>query len=427
MTRRTTRSLDARGAPLADSRAEPARTAALDLAREVGSTRKRAHRISVLGATGSIGMSTLDLIQRTPENYEVIALTAQSNAERLAELAIKHRAKIAVIGDETRFSDLKSLLAGTDIDVRGGANAVAEAAEAPADCVMAAIVGAAGLRPTFAAARQGRRLALANKECLVSAGDVFLSEVQRAGGELIPVDSEHSAVFQAIGATDPAAIERIILTASGGPFRTFSMAQLGTVTPEAALKHPNWSMGAKITIDSATLMNKGLELIEAYHLFPVEAHQLGAIVHPQSIVHCLVTLADGSVLAHLSSPDMRTPIAVALAWPLRMSTPVERLDLLKVKSLTFEAPDEDRFPALRLAREALAKGGAAPAVLNAANEVAVEAFLARKIGFLDIARAVETCLEKADAKGLLTKVATLEDVLHIDGEARDIAAGLCAG
>jgi 1-deoxy-D-xylulose-5-phosphate reductoisomerase len=382
------------------------------------------YRVTVLGATGSVGMSTLDLVARSPERFEVVALTAQVNVERLAELAIRHRARVAVIGLEGHLAELKSLLSGTGIEARAGCDEVAAAAEEPADCVMAAIVGAAGLRPTFAAARQGRRVALANKECLVSAGDVFLAEVARAGAELIPVDSEHSAVFQAIGSTDPTAIESILLTASGGPFRTFEMDRLRRVTPEEALKHPNWSMGAKITIDSATLMNKGLELIEAFHLFPVGAHQLGAIVHPQSIVHCLVSLADGSVLAHLSKPDMRTPIAVALAWPDRMSTPVERLDLLQLQSLTFEAPDETRFPALRLAREALYHGGGAPAVLNAANEIAVQAFLDRKLGFLDIAHTVASCLEQSDGAGLLNRVHSLEDVINVDREARLMAEAL---
>ncbi|MFA5949382.1 MAG: 1-deoxy-D-xylulose-5-phosphate reductoisomerase [Hyphomicrobium sp.] len=378
-------------------------------------------RISVLGATGSVGTSTLDLLARSPERFEVVALTAQANVARLAELAIAHRAKLAVIGDEARYGELKALLLGTGIEAASGSAAITGAAEVPADCVMAAIVGAAGLRPTFAAARQGRRVALANKECLVSAGDVFLDEVARAGAELIPVDSEHSAAFQAIGSTDPRAIEKIVLTASGGPFRGYSLDQLKGVSPEQALKHPNWSMGTKITIDSATLMNKGLELIEAYHLFPVGAHQLGAVVHPQSIVHCLVTLSDGSVLAHLSSPDMRTPIAVALAWPLRMKAPVERLDLLKIKCLTFEPPDETCFPALRLAREALERGGGAPAVLNAANEIAVQAFLERKIGFLTIAETVASCLEKAEGRGLLNRVQSLDDVLYVDREARLMA------
>jgi 1-deoxy-D-xylulose-5-phosphate reductoisomerase len=381
-------------------------------------------RISVLGATGSIGESTLDLIGRTPDAFEVVALTAQSNAAKLAALAVSHRARVAVIGDEGRLPELRALLAGTGIRAIGGRDALVEAAAEPADCVIAAIVGAAGLRPTFEAVRQGRRLALANKECLVSAGDVFMQEVARAGTELLPVDSEHSAAFQALGSSEPEAVEKIILTASGGPFRTWPLADLEGVRPEQALKHPNWSMGAKITIDSATLMNKGLELIEAYHLFPVEAHQLSAIVHPQSIVHCLVTYRDGSVLAQLACPDMRTPIALSLSWPRRMDAPTERLDLVKLATLTFEAPDETRFPSLKLAREALEKGGAAPAILNASNEIAVEAFLGRRIGFGDIPRTVALCLERADAEGLMAPPRSLADVLAVDEAARGLASAL---
>lgn len=383
-------------------------------------------RVSILGATGSIGQSTLDLIGRTPDAFEVVALTAQSNAAKLAEMARHHRARTAVIGDATRYEELKSHLAGTGIRAAAGPEALVEAASEPADCVVAAIVGAAGLRPTFEAVRQGRRLALANKECLVSAGDVFMAEVARSGAELLPVDSEHSAAFQALGSSEPEAIEQIILTASGGPFRSWALERLESVRPEEALKHPNWSMGAKITIDSATLMNKGLELIEAYHLFPVEAHQLAAIVHPQSIVHCLVTYRDGSVLAQLACPDMRTPIALSLSWPRRMDAPTERLDLVKIASLTFEATDETRFPSLRLAREALMAGGSAPAILNAANEIAVEAFLDRRIGFMDIPRTVAACLEKAQKAGLTSEPRSLADVLAVDRLARDMARDLLA-
>lgn len=378
-------------------------------------------RLTVLGATGSIGASTLDLVARHPERFEIVALTAQCNARRLAELAIAHRAELAVIGDEEHYAELKSLLAGTRIRTAAGPEAIEAAAREPADCVMAAIVGAAGLRPTFAAAAQGARVALANKECLVSAGEIFLKHVRASGAELLPVDSEHSAAFQAIGRTPARSIEKIVLTASGGPFRTFDKHRLARVTPEEALRHPNWSMGAKVTIDSATLMNKGLELIEAFHLFPVEAHQLDAVVHPQSIVHCLVMLEDGSVMAQLSHPDMRTPIALALSWPERLETPVSRLDLVALKSLSFEAPDHDRFPALKIAIDALHRGGAAPAVLNAANEVAVKAFLERRIGFADMAPLVATCLEKAEGRGLTKDVDTLDDVLAVDGEARDMA------
>lgn len=381
-------------------------------------------RLSVLGATGSIGQSTLDLVARHPDRFEIVALTAQCNAAKLADLAIRHRARVAVIGDARHYDDLKARLAGTGIRAAAGAAEVEAAAREPAHCVMAAIVGAAGLRPTFAAAAQGGRVALANKECLVSAGDIFMRHVQTSGAELLPVDSEHSAAFQALGTTAARSIEKIVLTASGGPFRTFDKARLARVTPEEALRHPNWSMGAKVTIDSATLMNKGLELIEAYHLFPVEPHQLEAIVHPQSVVHCLVMLEDGSVMAQLAEPDMRTPIALALSWPERLATPVSRLDLVALKTLSFEAPDLDRFPALALATDVLRRGGAAPAVLNAANEVAVEAFIAGQIGFLDIAHTVASCLEKAEARGLLNAVETLDDVIGVDHEARSMAQTL---
>ena len=289
---------------------------------------------------------------------------------------------------------------------------------------MASIVGAAGLRPTFAAARQGRRVALANKECLVSAGDVFLAEIAKSGAELLPVDSEHSGVFQALAGADPAGIETITLTASGGPFRTWSAERIAACTLEDALRHPSWTMGRKITIDSATLMNKGLELIEAFHLFPVTADQLRVVVHPQSIVHALVSYTDGSVLAQLAAPDMRTPIALSLSWPSRMNAPTARLDLIKLGQLTFEAPDEVRFPALRLARESLARGLTAPAILNAANEIAVAAFLDRQIGFPGIPRIVEATLEQAERRGCIRLATTLDDVLLADLEGRQLAQSL---
>jgi 1-deoxy-D-xylulose-5-phosphate reductoisomerase len=411
----------------ASSRTARVSDAAGDDARPASAPQTAPLRLSVLGATGSIGASTLDLVQRHPERFEIVALTGQGNVRRLAELAVAHRAKLAVIGEDAHYAELKSLLAGTGIRAAAGASAVEAAAREPADCVMAAIVGAAGLRPTFAAAEQGRRIALANKECLVSAGEIFLSQIGRNGAELMPVDSEHSAAFQAIGRTPARSIEKIVLTASGGPFRTFDKERLARVTPEEALRHPNWSMGAKVTIDSATLMNKGLELIEAFHLFPVAAHQLEAVVHPQSVVHCLVMLEDGSVMAQLSHPDMRTPIALALSWPERLATPVARLDLVALKTLSFEAPDHDRFPALGIATAALNRGGTAPAVLNAANEVAVTAFLERRIGFLDIAPTVARCLEKAEGQGLINGVTTLDDVLAVDGEARNMARNLLPG
>ncbi|MBY0562159.1 MAG: 1-deoxy-D-xylulose-5-phosphate reductoisomerase [Hyphomicrobium sp.] len=384
-------------------------------------------RLTVLGATGSIGTSTLDLVGRTPERFEIVALTAQSNAQELANLARLHKAKLAVIGDESRLGELREALAGTGIRTAGGASALVEAALEPADCVMAAIVGAAGLRPTFAAASQGSRVALANKECLVSAGHVFTSAVAQSGAELLPVDSEHSAAFQALAGADPGSIEKIVLTASGGPFRSWTHEQIAAATPEQALKHPNWSMGAKITIDSASLMNKGLELIEAFHLFPVSVDALDCIVHPQSIVHCLVSYVDGSVLAQLAAPDMRTPIAVALAWPDRMIAPTEKLDLARLATLTFEPPDEARFPALRVARAAMRRGDTAPAVLNAANEIAVKAFLERRIKFLDIAALVEETLEAAERQGAICPAETLDDILAVDELARYLSEDKLSG
>jgi len=380
--------------------------------------------LTILGATGSIGKSTLDLVARNRDAFEIVALTAQNNVANLAKAAIETQAQLAVIGDAAHYAELKSRLAGTGIKIAAGQAAVVAAAAEPADCVMAAIVGAAGIEPTYAAARQGRRLALANKECLVSAGEMFMAALAQAGTELVPVDSEHSGVLQAMSGADPQSIERVVLTASGGPFRTWDADQIAAATPEQALRHPNWSMGAKITIDSATMMNKGLELIEAYHLFPVTAEQLGIVVHPQSVVHCLVSFIDGSVIAQLASPDMRTPIALALSWPFRMQAPTQRLDLISVGTLNFEAADEIRFPALRLAREVLAAGGCAPAALNAANEVAVEAFLGRRIGFADISRIVAECVETAHAQGLLRPAASLDDVLKVDAEARALARSL---
>ncbi|RIA56431.1 1-deoxy-D-xylulose 5-phosphate reductoisomerase [Dichotomicrobium thermohalophilum] len=385
------------------------------------STRKR---VSVLGATGSIGENTLDLIARNPGCAEIVALTANTNAARLAELALQHDAEMAVIGDPDQYQTLKDALAGTKIAVAAGEGAVVEAARAPTDWVMAAIVGAAGLRPAFAAAEQGLALALANKECLVSAGEAFLRAVEAGGSTLLPVDSEHSAAQQAMQGHPQDAIERILLTASGGPFREWTLEQLRQARPEQALKHPNWEMGQKITIDSATLMNKGLELIEAYYLFPVEKAQLGVVVHPQSIVHCLVEYCDGSVLAQMGAPDMRTPIAFALAWPERMCAPTERLDLARIGQLTFEAPDATRFPALRLAHEAMEAGGSAPTVLNAANEIAVAAFLNKRIGFMGIPALIARTLDRAAGEIGTAAPETLDEVLATDQQARQLAQDL---
>lgn len=381
-------------------------------------------RVSVLGATGSIGSSTLDLIGRDSQAYDVVALTANTNAETLAGLAIEHQAQIAVVADTDQYEALKAALSGTGIQAAAGLPALLEAASRPADWIMAAITGAAGLRPTFEAVAQGTHIALANKECLVSAGEVFMAAVASTGTMLLPVDSEHSAAFQAIDETNAEGIERIVLTASGGPFREWPMDRLAEATPEQALKHPNWSMGPKITVDSATLMNKGLELIEAYYLFPVGVEQLGVVIHPESIVHCLVEYFDGSVLAQLSCPDMRTPIAYSLTWPNRMRTPTERLDLAKLGQLTFEAPDERRFPALRIAHDALATGGCAPTVLNAADEVAVHAYLQGQIGFASIPALVEATLEASLRSIGQQQPSTLDDVLEIDYAGRALALSL---
>jgi len=386
---------------------------------------KAPRRITVLGATGSIGESTLDLVGRDSEAFEVVALTGGRNVAKLAELAVRHRAELAVIAELDRYADLKAALTGTGIEVAAGEAALLDAASRPADWVMAAIVGAAGLKPTLRAVRQGTSTALANKECLVSAGSIFMAEVARCGTTLLPVDSEHSAALQVMSGTAPERIERVCLTASGGPFRTWTLQQMVDAEPEQALNHPNWSMGPKVTIDSATLMNKGLELIEAHHLFALPPDKLDVLVHPQSVVHCLVYMSDGAVLAQLSCPDMRTPIAYSLAWPERMHVPNKRLDFAEVSALTFETPDLERFPALRIAKEVLAAGGSAGTVLNAANEVAVEAFLDRRLGFLAIAGLVEATLAAcADLTGQNPQCA--EDVLDIDSEARTRARGWLA-
>lgn len=377
--------------------------------------------LTILGATGSIGTSALDLVANSPGAFEIVALTAQNNVDQLVAAAIKHRAQLAVIGDDAHYAALKAGLAGTGIRCGAGAQGLVDAASEPADCVLAAIMGIAGLAPTLAAVAQGRRVALANKECLVAAGHLFMQQVRGHKTELLPVDSEHSAVHQALVGAKPEAIERIVLTASGGPFRTWSLAQMAEATPAAALKHPNWSMGQKICIDSATWMNKGLELIEAFHLFPVSPDQLAVVVHPQSIIHALVEYRDGSVMAQMGAPDMRTPIAYALGWPERIQAPTARLDLIKLGQLTFEAPDEVRFPSLALAKAAMNRGGAATTVLNGANEMAVAAFLDHRIGFLDIAATVDKCLNHAERNGVVNRPQTLADVLEVDRLARQLA------
>jgi 1-deoxy-D-xylulose-5-phosphate reductoisomerase len=378
--------------------------------------------VTILGCTGSIGCNTIDLIDRQPAAYRVEALVAHRNVARLVEQARRLRPAVAVVADAALYGDLAAALAGTGIAVAAGPAAVVEAAERPADWVMSAIVGAAGLEPTLAAARRGAVIALANKESLVCGGALVMAAVQRGGATLLPVDSEHSAIFQVFDFAQAEAVEKIILTASGGPFRTWDHAAMRAVTPAQAVAHPNWSMGAKISVDSATMMNKGLELIEAHHLFSLGEDRIDILVHPQSVVHSLVSYVDGSVLAQLGTPDMRTPIAYALGWPRRMAAPSKRLDLAEVARLTFEAPDMTRFPALRLVREALRRGGAVPTLLNAANEVAVAAFLSGAIGFLDIAAVVEECMTAVSS---VPPLATLDDVLLADGEARARATEAC--
>ncbi|MBY8827911.1 1-deoxy-D-xylulose-5-phosphate reductoisomerase [Hephaestia mangrovi] len=373
-------------------------------------------RVSVLGATGSVGRSTLDLIERSPEEFEVVALTANCNVVELAAAAIRTNAKRAVVADESCFADLRARLSGTGIAAAAGRQAVCEAA-ADSDWTMAAIVGCAGLEPVIAALAGGGTVVLANKEPLVSAGDLVLAEAKRRGATVLPADSEHNAIFQCFDFERPERVRRIILTASGGPFREWTSEAMRVVTPAQAVAHPNWSMGAKISVDSATMMNKGLELIEAARLFPVDPARIEIVVHRQSIIHSIVDYVDGSMLAQMGPSDMRVPIAHTLAWPDRIATPMQPLDLVRIGRLDFEAPDEERFPALRLAREALAAGGAMPAILNAANEVAVAAFLDGRIGFLEIAAIVADTMMRYQPQA----PETLEAVLAVDAEARAVA------
>ncbi|EPY02674.1 1-deoxy-D-xylulose-5-phosphate reductoisomerase [Magnetospirillum fulvum] len=373
--------------------------------------------VTILGSTGSIGCNTVELVEASPDLYRVEALVANSRVDILADQARRLKARLAVVADETAYPALKDALAGTGIEVAAGAAAVADAADLPADWVMASIVGAAGLAPTLRAIRRGATVGLANKEVLVCAGQLMMAEVKTHGATLLPVDSEHSAIFQVLDVKQHDQVEKIILTASGGPFRGKTREFMSSVTPEQAVAHPNWSMGAKISVDSASMFNKGLELIEAYHLFNMPEEKIDIVVHPQSVIHSLVAYTDGSVLAQLGSPDMRTPIAYALGWPNRIPAPVPRLDLASIGTLKFEAPDQTLFPSLRLAREALRAGGSVAAVLNAANEVSVAAFLARKIGFLDIARVVERTIEGVNHRELLS----IDDVLAQDQVARRFA------
>ena len=372
--------------------------------------------ISILGATGSVGASTLDLVRRNRDQWRVVALTANSSAAELGELAREFDAEIAVVGDEACLGDLRDAV-GNHCEAAGGRQALCEAATRPADITVAAIVGCAGLGPVMAAIERGGTVALANKEALVSAGEVMTDAVAKHGATLLPVDSEHNAIFQCLAGNRIEDVAKITLTASGGPFREWSQAQLDAATPAQAVKHPNWDMGAKISVDSATMMNKGLEFIEAHHLFPVGLDRLGIVVHPQSVIHSMVEYRDGSTLAQLGPSDMRVPIASCLAYPQRMDTPMPPLDLAGLGQLTFFAPDEERFPATRLAREAVQAGGAAPAVLNAANEVAVAAFLAGKLAFTRIAVVVEQTLAQCTPPA----PSSLDDVLAVDAEARSCA------
>jgi 1-deoxy-D-xylulose-5-phosphate reductoisomerase len=381
-------------------------------------------RVTLLGATGSIGSSTIDLLRRDPARYEVEAVTAYRNGAALARLARDLGVRFAAVSDPDAYADLKEGLAGSGIEAAAGSAAIVEAAERPADWVMAAITGAASLKPTLAAAERGATVALANKECLVCAGALFMRRAAAAGAKILPVDSEHNAIFQALSAGRREEVRRIILTASGGPFRTFSAEALRHVTLEQALKHPVWSMGPKITIDSATLMNKGLELIEARHLFALAPDELDVVVHAQSVVHGLVEYCDGSVIAQLGAPDMRIPIAHCLAYPERMGTPAQRLDLARISNLTFEEPDPVRFPALRIAREALVAGGAAPTVLNAANEIAVAEFVGRRLNFAGIVALVEATLEAAERIGAMAEPQSVDQAVAIDHTARKLAAQL---
>ena len=376
--------------------------------------------VSVLGSTGSIGCSTLDLISRNPEKFSVATLTGNRNIQLLAEQARTFKPKLVVVANAAGYKELKNELSGSKIEIAAGNDALTEAAKIHSDIVMAGIVGIAGLKPTMAAVKRGITIALANKESLVCAGNILINELEKSGGKIIPVDSEHNAIFQVFDFKQHQTVLKLILTASGGPFRDTPVEQMVNITPEEALAHPNWVMGAKISVDSATMMNKGLELIAAFYLFPIDEDQIDIVIHPQSILHSMVAYKDGSVLAQLGSPDMRTPISYALAWPNRMETPAPQLKLDQIVNLSFQVPDTKRFPALRLAKEALSDRGAAPVVLNAANEIAVKYFLERQIGYLDIVKVVEGTLNKHSFKN----PDSIGDVSEIDKEARNIAEDL---
>lgn len=380
--------------------------------------------VTILGATGSVGTSTVDLLKRGNGRYRVEAVTAHRNGAALGKLARELNARFAAVADNSAYQELKDSLSGSGVEVASGDAALIEAAERPAEWVMAAVSGSVGLKPTLAAARRGATVALANKECLVCAGGMFMRAAAAAGANVLPVDSEHNAIFQALTAGPREDVSRIVITASGGPFRTWSREAMRTATLEQALKHPNWSMGPKITIDSATMMNKCLELIEAHHLFAVEPARLAVLVHPQSVIHGMVEYRDGSVVAQLGAPDMRIPIAHCLAWPTRIDGPAARLDLARLGTLSFEEPDPVRFPALALGRRVLEAGGAAPTVLNAANEIAVAAFIGRNLGFGGIAELVEATLDAAERRNVRDEPQDIDDALAIDNMARSIAQNL---
>ncbi len=381
---------------------------------------KKPKKVTILGSTGSIGKNTIDLIRQHPESFEVEALTANNNVELLAEQAKNLNAKSAVITNELLYRELKERLAGTDIEVAAGEKATEQAASRKADFVMSAIIGAAGLNPTIKAIEQGATIGMANKECLVCAGDLINKYVKKNQATLIPVDSEHNSIFQIFDYKNVDKIEKITLTASGGPFLNHPRNTLKDITPKEAMKHPNWTMGAKISVDSATMMNKGLEYIEAYNLFPLERSQIDILIHPESVIHGLISYKDGSVMAGMSYPDMRVPISYALGWPERINNNSKKLNLAETGKLSFFKPDENQFPALRLAHYALEKGGTSPTILNAANEEAVKSFLSGEIGFLDITNLVKECLEKISS----TVIRSIDDIISADREARERARNI---
>ena len=391
-----------------------------------GGDRGEPKRLVILGATGSIGRSCAQVLAGSPGRFDVAAVAGGRDGAALARAAIALKAPFAAIADPSGYAELKAGVAGEPVEIASGPEAVVEAALREADLIVAAIAGTAGLAPTYAAIAAGRTVALANKETLVCAGRAVMEAARRSGARILPLDSEHNAIFQAMGGRDADQIVKMILTASGGPFREWSAEQISLATVSQALAHPNWAMGSKVTIDSASLMNKGLELIEAHHLFGISADRLDVLIHPQSVVHGLIAFADGSVIAGMAAPDMKTPIAHCLAYPERMNSGAKALDLASVGQLSFERPDLARFPALGLAIAALSAGGGAATALNAANEIAVEAFLAARIGFSEMARVVETVLEQSGRAGELSACATVAQALGVHHIARDRALALLA-